>query len=111
MEQITRKDFHAFCENFAHEFISSDCMMKEFRKLTCGDAQEVKEHLENHLSIDLRDWLTEKCIEIEPTEKSNIEDLERIKKMNEDYKSIFEYQEKKDWKKPCGKGQNMIEEY
>ena len=42
--------------------------------------------------------LYEKCIEIEPTEKSNIEDLERIKKMNEDYKSIFEYQEKKDWK-------------
>ena len=34
--------------------------------------------------------LYEKCIEIEPTEKSNIEDLERIKKMNEDYKSIFE---------------------
>ena len=23
MEQITRKDFHTFCENFAHEFILS----------------------------------------------------------------------------------------
>ena len=65
MEQITRKDFHAFCENFAHEFISSECMMKEFRKLSCGDAQQVKEHLENHLMLDLRDWLTEKDIEIE----------------------------------------------
>jgi hypothetical protein len=40
-------------------------MMKEFRKLTCGDAQEVSEHLESHLSLDLRDWLEEKGIEIE----------------------------------------------
>ena len=65
MEQITRKDFYTFCENFAHVFISSECMMKEFRKLTCGDAQEVSEHLESHLSLDLRDWLEEKGIEIE----------------------------------------------
>ncbi len=65
MEQITRKDFHTFCENFAYEFISSECMNKEFRLLTCGDAQEVKEHLENHLMLDLRDWMEEKGVEIE----------------------------------------------
>ena len=65
MEQITRKDFRTFCENFAYEFISSECMMKGFRKLTCGNAQEVKEHLQNHLSIELRNWLDEKGVEIE----------------------------------------------
>ena len=62
---MERKDIQKFCADFAHEFISSECMMKEFKRLTCGDAQEVKEHLENHLSLDLRDWLTEKGIEIE----------------------------------------------
>jgi hypothetical protein len=40
-------------------------MMKEFRKLSCGDAQDVKEHLENHLMLDLRDWLEEKGVELE----------------------------------------------
>ena len=65
MERITRKDFRMFCEDFAHEFISSECMMKEFRKLTCGNAQDVKEHLQNHLSIELRNWLVEKEVEIE----------------------------------------------
>ena len=59
MEQITRKDFHAFCENFAHKFISSECMMKEFANLTCGDAQEVKIHLQNTLDLDLQDFLDE----------------------------------------------------
>ena len=65
MEQITREDFRTFCADFAYKFISSECMMKEFKRLTCGDAQQVKEHLENHLSLDLQDWLTEKGIEIE----------------------------------------------
>lgn len=65
MEQITRKDFHTFCNNFSYSFISSECMMKEFRKLTCGDAQEIKEHLGNTLLLDLRDWLYDKGIEIE----------------------------------------------
>jgi hypothetical protein len=65
MEKITREDFCVFCENFAHEFISSECMMKEFRKLSCGDAQRVREHLENHLSVELRTWLVKKEVEIE----------------------------------------------
>lgn len=65
MELIEKKDFYKFCKDFAHEFISSECMMKEFRNLSCGDAQLVNVHLENHLLADLRDWLEEHGVEID----------------------------------------------
>lgn len=53
------KDIRKFCSNFAHNFIASECMMKEFTNLTCGEAQEVKIHLQNSLDIDLQDFLGE----------------------------------------------------
>ena len=56
---MERKDIQKFCADFAHEFVSSECMMKEFKRLTCGDAQEVKIHLQNTLDLDLQDFLEE----------------------------------------------------
>ena len=56
---MDRQEIKDFCADFAYRFISSECMMKEFKRLTCGDAQEVKEHLENTLDLDLQDFLEE----------------------------------------------------
>lgn len=56
---MERKDIRKFCTDFAHNFIASECMMKEFANLTCGDAQEVKIHLHNMLDMDLQDFLDE----------------------------------------------------
>ena len=56
---MDRQEIKDFCKDFAYRFISSECMMKEFKRLTCGDAQEVKEHLENTLDLDLQDFLEE----------------------------------------------------
>lgn len=62
---MTRKDIRDFCIDFAYKFISTECMEKSFIKITCGDAQEVKEHLENTMDLDIYDWLEEHGIEIE----------------------------------------------
>ena len=56
---MDRQEIKDFCKDFAYRFISSECMMKEFKRLTCGDAQEIKEHLENTLDLDLQDFLEE----------------------------------------------------
>lgn len=65
MEQITIKDLDIFCQDFAYDFITSECMDKEFRKLTCSDAQEVKERLANRLILDLQVWIEGKGVKIE----------------------------------------------
>lgn len=57
MEKLTRKQVDEFCKNFAYKFISTECMLKEFGNITCKDAQNIKIHLENTMSIDLHDWL------------------------------------------------------
>ena len=51
------REIDLFCENFAYNFISSECMFKEFKNLTCGEAQEIKIHLQSQLSLQLQDWL------------------------------------------------------
>ena len=56
---MERKEIKDFCKDFAYRFISTECMEKEFANLTCGDAQEIKEHLENTLDLDLQDFLEE----------------------------------------------------
>jgi len=65
MEHIVRKEYTKFCDDFTYHFVSSECMQAEFKNLTCGDAQNVREHLYNSLIMNLRDWLEEKGIEIE----------------------------------------------
>lgn len=62
---MTRREIKDFCNNFAYRFISSECMEKTFRSLTCKDAQEVKEHLENSMDLNLQDWLEEKNVELD----------------------------------------------
>lgn len=54
---MEKKDIRKFCENFAYNFISSECMLKEFANLTCADAQEVRTHLQFTLDMDLHDFL------------------------------------------------------
>ena len=54
---MEERELNLFCENFAYDFISSECMFKEFKNLTCGEAQEIKIHLQNQLSLQLQDWL------------------------------------------------------
>jgi len=54
---MTTGEIDLFCENFAYRFITTECMFKEFKNLTCGEAQEIKIHLQNHLTLQLRDWL------------------------------------------------------
>ena len=63
--KLTRESVKKFCDNFAYSFVSSECMMPEFRRLSCKDAQEVKIHLLNSLDLDLRDWLEEVGISID----------------------------------------------
>lgn len=60
---MTIREIDLFCENFAYNFISSECMFKEFKNLTCGEAQEIKIHLQNQLSLQLQDWLEKSIIE------------------------------------------------
>ena len=61
---MAERELNLFCENFAYNFISTECMFKEFKNLTCGEAQEIKIHLQNQLSLQLQDWL-EKTIKVE----------------------------------------------
>ena len=63
--KLTRESVKKFCDNFAYSFVSSECMMPEFRRLSCKDAQEVKIHLLNSLDLDLQDWLEEVGISID----------------------------------------------
>lgn len=46
-----------FVDDFSYKFISSECMTEEFSALTCGDAQEVYNHLRNTLTLDLLDFI------------------------------------------------------
>ena len=62
---MTRREFRDFCNTFAYKFISSECMMEEFKNMNCGDAQNVNIHLRNSLELDLQDWLEANNIEIE----------------------------------------------
>lgn len=62
---MTLKDTYKFAENFAYDFISNECMEKEFANIKCSDAQNIKIHLQNSLDLGLQDWLIENGIEIE----------------------------------------------